>query len=35
MADSIGLALYVVMDALTPAERMSFVLHDVFECRST
>ncbi len=26
-----GLALYVVMDALTPAERVSFVLHDVFE----
>ena len=31
LADSIGLALYVVMDALTPAERVSFVLHDVFE----
>ena len=30
-ADSVGLALYVVMDALTPAERVSFVLHDVFE----
>lgn len=30
LADSIGLALYVVMDALTPAERVSFVLHDVF-----
>ena len=26
-----GLALYVVMDALTPSERVSFVLHDVFE----
>jgi RNA polymerase sigma-70 factor (ECF subfamily) len=31
LADSLGLALYVVMDALTPAERVSFVLHDVFE----
>jgi RNA polymerase sigma-70 factor (ECF subfamily) len=31
VADSVGLALYVVMDALTPAERVSFVLHDVFE----
>jgi RNA polymerase sigma-70 factor, ECF subfamily len=31
LADSVGVALYVVMDALTPAERVSFVLHDVFE----
>lgn len=31
LADSVGLALFVVMDALTPAERVSFVLHDVFE----
>jgi RNA polymerase sigma-70 factor (ECF subfamily) len=31
LADSVGLALYVVLDALTPAERVSFVLHDVFE----
>ncbi|MER6815944.1 sigma-70 family RNA polymerase sigma factor [Spirillospora sp. NPDC000708] len=31
LAESVGLALYVVMDALTPAERVSFVLHDVFE----
>jgi RNA polymerase sigma-70 factor (ECF subfamily) len=31
LADSVGLALHVVMDALTPAERVSFVLHDVFE----
>jgi RNA polymerase sigma-70 factor (ECF subfamily) len=31
LAESIGLALYVVMDALTPAERVAFVLHDVFE----
>ena len=31
LAGSVGLALSVVMDALTPAERVSFVLHDVFE----
>jgi RNA polymerase sigma factor (sigma-70 family) len=31
LADSVGLALYVVMEALTPAERVAFVLHDVFE----
>jgi RNA polymerase sigma-70 factor (ECF subfamily) len=31
LADSVGLALYVVMDALSPAERVSFVLHDIFE----
>jgi RNA polymerase sigma-70 factor (ECF subfamily) len=31
LADSVGIALYVVMDAITPAERVSFVLHDVFE----
>jgi len=31
LASSVGIALYVVMDALTPAERVSFVLHDVFE----
>ena len=31
LSDSVGLALYVVMDALTPAERVSFILHDVFE----
>jgi RNA polymerase sigma-70 factor (ECF subfamily) len=31
LADSVGVALYVVMDALTPAERVSFVLHEVFE----
>jgi RNA polymerase sigma-70 factor (ECF subfamily) len=30
IADSIGLALLVVLDALTPAERVAFVLHDVF-----
>jgi len=31
LADSVGLALLVVLDALTPAERMAFVLHDVFD----
>jgi RNA polymerase sigma factor (sigma-70 family) len=31
VAESVSLALYVVMDALSPAERVSFVLHDVFE----
>ena len=30
MADSVGLALLMVLDALTPAERLAFVLHDVF-----
>ncbi|MFJ4656901.1 sigma-70 family RNA polymerase sigma factor [Nocardia sp. NPDC088792] len=29
-ADSIGLALLIVLDALTPAERLAFVLHDLF-----
>jgi RNA polymerase sigma-70 factor (ECF subfamily) len=31
MADSIGLALLVVLDTLTPAERLAFVLHDMFD----
>ena len=31
LADSVGLALLVVLDALTPAERIAFVLHDMFE----
>jgi RNA polymerase sigma-70 factor (ECF subfamily) len=31
MADSVGLAMLVVLDALTPAERLSFVLHDMFD----
>jgi RNA polymerase sigma factor (sigma-70 family) len=30
LADSVGLAMLVVLDALTPAERLAFVLHDVF-----
>jgi ketosteroid isomerase-like protein len=31
LADSVGLALLVVLDSLTPAERLSFVLHDMFQ----
>ncbi|MDQ4503964.1 sigma-70 family RNA polymerase sigma factor [Sinomonas sp. ASV322] len=31
MADSVGLALLVVLDTLQPAERLSFVLHDMFD----
>ena len=30
LADSVGVALLVVLDALTPAERLAFVLHDLF-----
>jgi RNA polymerase sigma-70 factor (ECF subfamily) len=30
LADSVGLALLVVLEKLTPAERLSFVLHDMF-----
>jgi RNA polymerase sigma-70 factor, ECF subfamily len=30
MADSVGLALLVVLDTLAPAERLAFVLHDLF-----
>jgi len=30
LADSVGLALLVVLDALSPQERVAFVLHDVF-----
>ena len=30
LAESVGLALLVALDALTPAERLAFVLHDVF-----
>jgi len=30
LGDSVGMALMVVLDALTPAERVAFVLHDVF-----
>src|SRR5229473_206633 len=31
LADSVGLALQVVLDMLAPAERLAFVLHDMFE----
>jgi RNA polymerase sigma-70 factor (ECF subfamily) len=31
LADSVGLALFVVLDTLTPAERLAFVLHDMFD----
>lgn len=30
LADSVGLALLVVLDSLTPSERLAFVLHDMF-----
>jgi RNA polymerase sigma factor (sigma-70 family) len=30
LADSVGLALHVVLETLTPAERLAFVLHDMF-----
>ncbi len=31
LADSVGLALLVVLDTLAPAERVAFVLHDMFD----
>jgi RNA polymerase sigma factor (sigma-70 family) len=31
LADSIGLALLILLDALPPAERVAFVLHDMFD----
>lgn len=31
LADSVSLALLVVLDALAPAERLAFVLHDMFD----
>ncbi len=31
LADSVGLALLVVLDALSPEERIAFVLHDLFD----
>lgn len=31
MADSVGLAMLVVLETLTPAERVAFVLHDLFD----
>lgn len=30
LSDSIGLALLVILETLTPAERLAFVLHDIF-----
>jgi RNA polymerase sigma-70 factor (ECF subfamily) len=30
LADSVGLALFVVLERLAPAERLAFVLHDMF-----
>src|SRR5829696_5146843 len=30
LADSVGLALLVVLETLSPAERLAFVLHDMF-----
>jgi RNA polymerase sigma-70 factor (ECF subfamily) len=31
IADSVGLALLIVLDSLAPAERLAFVLHDIFD----
>jgi len=31
LAESVGLALLIVLDRLAPAERVAFVLHDIFE----
>ena len=31
LADSVGLALLVVLETLTPAERLAYVLHDMFD----
>src|SRR5215510_1944233 len=31
LADSVGLALLVVLDRLVPAERLAFVMHDMFD----
>jgi RNA polymerase sigma-70 factor (ECF subfamily) len=35
LADSVGLALLVVLETLSPPERLAFVLHDIFPCPST
>ncbi len=35
LADSVGLALLVVLQTLAPAERVAFVLHDMFDLSST
>src|SRR5688500_5596889 len=34
LADSVGLALLVVLERLAPAERLAFVLHDMFDVPS-
>ncbi|THJ69087.1 sigma-70 family RNA polymerase sigma factor [Candidatus Frankia alpina] len=31
LADSVGMALFVVLDTLSPAQRLAFVLHDLFD----
>src|SRR5215475_4271114 len=31
LADTVGLALFVVLETLAPAERVAFVLHDIFD----
>ena len=31
LADSVGVALLVILDTLNPAERLAFVLHDMFD----
>jgi RNA polymerase sigma-70 factor (ECF subfamily) len=33
IAEGVGLALYVVLETLTPAERLAYVLHDMFALR--
>jgi len=33
LADSVGIALLVVLETLTPAERLAYVLHDMFSVR--
>ena len=33
IADGVGIALYVVLETLAPAERLAFVLHDMFAMR--
>ena len=30
-ADAVGLAMLVVLETLSPAERLAFVLHDIFD----
>ena len=31
LADAVGVALLIVLDTLPPAERLAFVLHDMFD----